>query len=130
MTVSHRLIQQLVFDLIRPRSRSKFSNGRSRPRKAQRCRRDQIKARATTSTHARYEGRQLGRTATPTVQRATSTNPSLDTGWPSVEFTMAKTKQVNKSAKDGKFVSDKAVKKSPNTTYKQTVPTKGKKSKK
>jgi len=39
---------------------------------------------------------------------------------------MANTKKVNKSAKDGKFVSDKAVKKSPDTTYKQTVPTKGK----
>lgn len=39
---------------------------------------------------------------------------------------MAKSKKVNKSAKDGKFVSDKKVKKSPNTTYKQTVPTKKK----
>ena len=28
---------------------------------------------------------------------------------------------VNKSAKDGKFVSDKQVKNNPNTTYKQTV---------
>lgn len=40
------------------------------------------------------------------------------------------TKKVNKSAKDGRFVTDKAVKKSPNTTYKQTVPKKGKKPKK
>ena len=30
-------------------------------------------------------------------------------------------KQVNKSAKTGKFVSNKQVKKSPSTTYKQTV---------
>ncbi len=37
---------------------------------------------------------------------------------------MAKTKKVNKSAKDGRFVTDKKVKSSPNTTYKQTVPVK------
>lgn len=30
-------------------------------------------------------------------------------------------RKVNKSAKTGKFVSNKAVKKSPSTTYKQTV---------
>ncbi len=31
------------------------------------------------------------------------------------------TKTVNKSAKTGQFVKESAVKKSPNTTYKQTV---------
>lgn len=31
------------------------------------------------------------------------------------------TTQVNKSAKDGKFVSNKEMQKHPNTTYKQTV---------
>jgi hypothetical protein len=36
---------------------------------------------------------------------------------------MANTKQVNKSAKTGQFVSDQKMKKSPDTTYKQTVPT-------
>jgi hypothetical protein len=30
-------------------------------------------------------------------------------------------KQVNKSAKTGKFVSNNTVKKNPSTTYKQTV---------
>jgi hypothetical protein len=30
-------------------------------------------------------------------------------------------KTVNKSAKNGQFVSNKQVKSSPNTTYKQTV---------
>lgn len=38
-----------------------------------------------------------------------------------------KTKQVNKSADDGKFVSDKKIKQSPKTTYKQTVPANKKK---
>lgn len=38
-----------------------------------------------------------------------------------------KTTTVNKSAKTGKFVSDSAVKKSPSTTYKQTVPKSSKK---
>jgi hypothetical protein len=38
-----------------------------------------------------------------------------------------KTKKVNKSAKDGRFVPDKQVKKSPDTTYEQTVPVKRKK---
>lgn len=38
-----------------------------------------------------------------------------------------KTTTVNKSAKTGKFVSDGAIKKSPSTTYKQTVPKGGKK---
>ncbi len=32
------------------------------------------------------------------------------------------TKQVNKSAKDGRFVSDKYEKTHPATTFKQTVP--------
>lgn len=40
---------------------------------------------------------------------------------------MAKTKQINKSAKDGKFVTDKFAKKHQATTYKQTVPVKKKK---
>jgi hypothetical protein len=31
------------------------------------------------------------------------------------------TKQVKKSAADGRFVSEKKVQNSPNTTYKQTV---------
>ncbi len=39
---------------------------------------------------------------------------------------MPKTKTVNKSAVSGRFVSNSQVKKSPNTTYKQTVK-KGKK---
>lgn len=39
---------------------------------------------------------------------------------------MSKTKSVNKSAKTGQFVTNAAVKKSPSTTYQQTVPTKGK----
>ena len=34
---------------------------------------------------------------------------------------MAKTKQVNKSSKTGRFVSDKKMKTSLGTTYKQTV---------
>ena len=34
------------------------------------------------------------------------------------------TKQINKSAKTGKFVSNKDVKNKPATTYKQTVPKK------
>jgi hypothetical protein len=37
------------------------------------------------------------------------------------------TKKVNKSAKTGKFVTNRAVKKSPSTTYKQTVKKSGKK---
>ena len=37
------------------------------------------------------------------------------------------TKTVNKSAKDGKFVSNAKVKSAPATTYKQTVKTGGKK---
>lgn len=32
------------------------------------------------------------------------------------------TKTVNKSAIDGRFVSNQQVKQSPNTTFKQTVP--------
>ena len=36
---------------------------------------------------------------------------------------MAKTKTVNKSAVTGKFVKSSTVKKSPSTTYKQTVKT-------
>lgn len=36
-------------------------------------------------------------------------------------------KTVNKSAKTGKFVKDSALKKSPSTTYKQTVNKSGKK---
>jgi hypothetical protein len=39
------------------------------------------------------------------------------------EMTVAKTKQVNKSAKTGRFVSSKQMKTTPGTTYKQTVPT-------
>jgi len=35
-------------------------------------------------------------------------------------------KKVNKSAEDGKFVSKGALKKSPSTTYKQTVKKSGK----
>jgi len=35
-----------------------------------------------------------------------------------------KTKTVNKSAKDGRFVTDKEVTKDPDTTYVQTVPVK------
>lgn len=42
---------------------------------------------------------------------------------------MGTKKTVNKSAKDGRFVSDSKVKSSPTTTYKQTVKTDGKKSK-
>ncbi len=42
---------------------------------------------------------------------------------------MAATKKVNKSAKTGKFVSDKKVKSDPATTYKQTVPRKKNKKK-
>jgi hypothetical protein len=41
---------------------------------------------------------------------------------------MAAKKTVNKSAKDGKFVPKSALKRSPSTTYKQTVKTSGKKS--
>ena len=37
---------------------------------------------------------------------------------------MANTKQVNKSAETGRFVSDKKVEQNPKTTYKQTVPVK------
>lgn len=37
------------------------------------------------------------------------------------------TKTVNKSAKTGRFVKESAVKKSPSTTYKQTVQTPKKK---
>jgi hypothetical protein len=36
-------------------------------------------------------------------------------------------KQVNKSAKTGRFVSNETVKKNPGTTYKQTVDPKKKK---
>lgn len=36
-------------------------------------------------------------------------------------------KKVNKSAKDGQFVSKGALKRSPSTTYKQTVKKSGKK---
>ena len=36
-------------------------------------------------------------------------------------------KKVNKSAKTGKFVTKGAIKKSPSTTYKQTVKKSGKK---
>jgi len=39
------------------------------------------------------------------------------------------TKKVNKSAVDGKFVSNAEVKKNPQKTYKQTVPTKPSKKK-
>ena len=39
------------------------------------------------------------------------------------EVRIAKTKQINKSSKTGRFVSDKKMKTSPGTTYKQTVPT-------
>jgi len=34
------------------------------------------------------------------------------------------TKTVNKSAIDGRFVTNQQVKKNPNTTFKQTVPVK------
>jgi hypothetical protein len=40
---------------------------------------------------------------------------------------MAAKKTVNKSAKTGKFVKDSTMKKSPPTTYKQTVKKSGKK---
>ena len=40
---------------------------------------------------------------------------------------MAAKKTVNKSAKTGKFVKDITVKKSPSTTYKQTIKKSGKK---
>ena len=40
---------------------------------------------------------------------------------------MATKKTVNKSAKTGKFVKDSMVKKSPSTTYKQTIKKSGKK---
>ena len=40
---------------------------------------------------------------------------------------MPRTKKVNKSAKDGKFVTDKKVKKDPDTTFVQTVPVKKRK---
>ena len=40
---------------------------------------------------------------------------------------MAAKKTVNKSAKTGRFVTDNTVKKSPSTTYKQTVKKSGKK---
>jgi hypothetical protein len=36
-------------------------------------------------------------------------------------------KKVNKSAKNGKFVTNGAIKKGPSTTYKQTVKKSGKK---
>jgi len=36
-------------------------------------------------------------------------------------------RKVNKSAKTGKFVKDSTVKKSPSTTYRQTVKKSGKK---
>lgn len=41
-------------------------------------------------------------------------------------------KKINKSAKDGKFVSNKEIKKNPDTTYQQTVkvPKKGSTNKK
>jgi predicted methyltransferase MtxX (methanogen marker protein 4) len=37
---------------------------------------------------------------------------------------VGKSKKVNKSADDGKFVTDEKVRKSPKTTYKQKVPVK------
>lgn len=36
-------------------------------------------------------------------------------------YTMAKERKINKSAKDGKFVSNNDIKKKPATTYQQTV---------